>query len=78
MKNIHVILAMKNAQFGSLRGELEAVSPTAILQRGYAIARALPDGKILRSASDTEEGKRFGLTLADGELEGEVKKITAE
>ena len=77
-KNIQVILAMKSAKFGSLRGELEAVSPTAILQRGYAIARRLPDGKILRSASDTEEGKRFGLTLADGELEGEVKKITAE
>ncbi|MBH30802.1 MAG: exodeoxyribonuclease VII large subunit [Candidatus Marinimicrobia bacterium] len=78
MRNIDVILAMKSTQFKSLRGQLEAVSPTAILKRGYAIARTLPHGKILRSPSETELGDRFGLTLASGELEGEVKKITGE
>ena len=78
IKNIHVKLAMQRAQFESLNGELEEVSPTAILKRGYAIARALPHGKIFRSASDTKLGDRFGLTLANGELEGEVKKITGE
>ncbi|MEE2877279.1 MAG: exodeoxyribonuclease VII large subunit [Candidatus Neomarinimicrobiota bacterium] len=75
MKNIHVILAMKSAQYGLLCGQLEAVNPTAILQRGYAIARTLHDGKILRNTSHIKAGNRFGLTLADGELEGEVKKI---
>ena len=78
MRNIHVIFAMKSAQCTSLRGELEAVSPTAILKRGYAIARTLPHGKILRSVSETELGCRFGLRLASGEMEGEVKKITGE
>ena len=78
MRNIHVIFAMKSAQCTSLRGELEAVSPTAILKRGYAIARTLPHGKILRSVSETELGGRFGLTLASGEMEGEVKKIKGE
>jgi exodeoxyribonuclease VII large subunit len=48
---------------------LEALSPLAVLGRGYAIARRLPEGKILRAASDAPPGRRVRVQLSRGELD---------
>jgi exodeoxyribonuclease VII large subunit len=45
---------------------LNAVSPLAVLKRGYAIL--FDTGKVLRSVQDAQSGARLRARLADGEL----------
>jgi exodeoxyribonuclease VII large subunit len=50
---------------------LEALSPLAVLSRGYALVYAV-DGKLLRSAAATAVGQTIRARLAHGTLEAEV------
>jgi exodeoxyribonuclease VII large subunit len=50
---------------------LEALSPLAVLSRGYALVYA-GDGKLLRSAAGTAVGKTIRARLAHGTLKAEV------
>ena len=64
---------------GQLRGcasRLEALSPLAVLGRGYAVCWNADRTRILRDASDTTAGERVRVTLAKGELDCEVRDKT--
>lgn len=67
-------LSRQRHQLGQLAGVLDAVSPLAVLQRGYAIAKRA-DGSILRSAAQAKPGDRLALVLHDGELKCQVNAI---
>ena len=56
-------------------GRLKDVSPSTILGRGFSITRRVPDGVVLRCASDVEMGGRVRVTLSQGELECLVEKV---
>jgi exodeoxyribonuclease VII large subunit len=56
-------------------GRLQALSPLATLQRGYAVARA-PDGEVLRSVDDFEAGRPFQVRVTDGTVTAETLDIT--
>ncbi|MFP6654162.1 MAG: exodeoxyribonuclease VII large subunit, partial [Myxococcota bacterium] len=53
---------------------LDALSPLAVLGRGYSIARREADGRIVRSASDVAVGDRLELVLAAGQIGVEVTR----
>jgi exodeoxyribonuclease VII large subunit len=57
-------------------GRIDALSPLAILQRGYAICRDAR-GEILKDAAKAAAGEHVEVTLAKGELECKVEKIKA-
>lgn len=46
---------------------LDALSPLAVLARGYSVARA-PDGTVVRRRAQLPPGSPFTLRVADGEL----------
>jgi exodeoxyribonuclease VII large subunit len=52
---------------------LEALSPLAVLSRGYALIY-VADGKLLRSVADTAAGQTIRARIAHGTLEAEVKQ----
>ena len=47
-------------------GTLNAVSPLAVLGRGYSIARRLPERSVVRDSREIAAGDRLELTLAAG------------
>jgi len=54
---------------------LDAVSPLATLQRGYAIAHKLPEREVLRDAATLKPGDEIELRLARGRVECRVQKV---
>jgi exodeoxyribonuclease VII large subunit len=61
------------AQLAKLNATVVSLDPTAVLARGYSITYA-GSGKVLRNPQDVREGERIRTTLAQGQVESEVKK----
>lgn len=57
---------------------LDAVSPLATLDRGYAIVRRLPDGAVLRNARAVEPGDTIEARLAHGRVVCDVRETQDE
>jgi exodeoxyribonuclease VII large subunit len=58
-------------------GRIEALSPLAVLGRGYAVCWTADRARIVREAARVEIGDRVRVTLARGELDCEVKDRTS-
>ena len=50
-----------------LGGRLSALSPLAVLERGYAIAHKLPEERIVKSAAALQGGDLIRITFAEGQ-----------
>ncbi|MCD1651500.1 MULTISPECIES: exodeoxyribonuclease VII large subunit [Halomonas] len=66
-------LEARQARLHSAARALSAVSPLAVLGRGYAIAQD-EQGQIVRRAQDTQPGQLLKLKLGEGRLSVEVKR----
>jgi exodeoxyribonuclease VII large subunit len=55
-------------------GTLNAVSPLAVLSRGYSIARKLPERSLIRYSREIEAGDRLELSFAAGGAVCRVEK----
>ena len=71
-----VTLQRKSVQ--ALTGKLDALSPLAILERGYSICSKLPEGKIVRSVEEISIGDALKVLFTDGEAISEVKDKSAK
>lgn len=67
------ILATSQIQLNRASTRLEALSPVAVLSRGYALIYAA-DGTLLRSAGDVAPGQTIQARLGHGALEAQVTK----
>ena len=59
---------------GLAAASLDALSPLAVLQRGYAIAQD-EDGKLLRDAKSVSVGDSVKVRLAKGNLATRVEHV---
>jgi exodeoxyribonuclease VII large subunit len=62
------------ARAGTLGARLDALSPLAVLGRGYAVCWNDARTAIIRSAASVHPGDRVRVTLADGELPCRVEQ----
>jgi exodeoxyribonuclease VII large subunit len=67
-------LADKQTSLAAVAGRLNALSPLATLERGYAVAR-LADGRRLASVHDVEPNERFELRLRDGRVDATANLV---
>ena len=65
---------LRRAQVDGLSSRLQALSPLAVLQRGYAVLRG-PDGRILQSVSQVKPGDIVEVRIQDGDLTAQVQQI---
>ncbi|UCD25627.1 MAG: exodeoxyribonuclease VII large subunit [Gemmatimonadota bacterium] len=66
-------LEQRQALLERLSGQLEALSPLKVLQRGYSVARD-ESGNVLKQIADFAEGSEFRLTVSDGDIEATVRE----
>jgi exodeoxyribonuclease VII large subunit len=64
-------LGSRKSRFAVAAGKMDALSPLAILSRGYALCRD-GEGKIVKRACDVQAGDAVRVRLGAGELECEV------
>ncbi|WFM70768.1 exodeoxyribonuclease VII large subunit [Halomonas sp. CKK8] len=70
-------LARHRERLGGLARELQAVSPLAVLGRGYAILEDA-EGRVVRRAADTTPGQALEARLGEGRLALTVTGIEAD
>jgi len=56
-------------------GKLQTLSPLAVLERGYSIARVLPSKEVIRRASDLKVASRVNVKVHRGEFVARVEEI---
>ncbi len=57
---------------------LTAMSPTAVLERGYAICQRRRDGAVIRSVAAVQRREPVRVTVADGNIFADVTRVSAD
>jgi len=72
------LVKIRSENFGRVLGKLEALSPLAILKRGYSITMTEKDGHIVKDANSLKEKDMIRTKLAKGEIVSRVEEIVNE
>jgi exodeoxyribonuclease VII large subunit len=67
-------LDLRRRALGEAAARLGAMSPLAVLERGYALART-PDGTVVTDAAQVAPGDELELRLARGALDVRVERV---
>lgn len=68
------MIARNQERFVASVAKLDAMSPLKVLSRGYAMVQG-EEGRVLRSVSQTNPGRRIAVRLADGTIHASVTSI---
>ncbi len=66
-----VSLAARRSDYGNLRGQLQSLSPLAVLHRGYALVQD-ENGAVVRSANQLKPGQTVQTRLEEGSFTSHV------
>jgi exodeoxyribonuclease VII large subunit len=66
-------VAVRRERLRALADRLDALSPMAVLGRGYSIARRLPDRRVVSRLAHVREGQNVELLVTDGVITGLVR-----
>jgi exodeoxyribonuclease VII large subunit len=69
-----VQVATRRAAWSNLRGALQALSPLAVLERGYALVRD-EQGAVVRSVAQLSIGQTVSTRVAQGSFSSEVRDL---
>ena len=72
---IRRMLDTRRRRFGELAARLDALSPLAVLGRGYALARRTTDERIVRRAADVAVGDELEVQLGEGAIGAVVTRL---
>ncbi|MBS0260513.1 MAG: exodeoxyribonuclease VII large subunit [Planctomycetes bacterium] len=66
-------LAMIRQQLQAMAGQLEALSPLKVLERGYSVTRRVPSGEVIHSAAQVQVGDQLETLLQAGRIVSRVE-----
>ena len=69
------LLLQRRARLERLASQIEALSPVAILDRGYALVFDV-SGKLVKDAAQVKVGEDIRARVARGEIDATVKKTS--
>ncbi len=68
------MLSDRKAKVQMLSHKIQALSPLAVLERGYAIVTS-EDGKTIKKTTDAKPGQNINLRMSDGILKANVREV---
>jgi len=74
VSSITSALALHRSALQTLNGRLQALNPTAVLERGYSITRTFPGRHLISDAADVSTGQQVEILLAKGSIICRVEK----
>ena len=69
---------IKSNAISLLKEKLKALSPSAVLKRGYSIARKLPELMVIKDAGVLEKEDKIEVKVFKGRIESKVELIDLE
>lgn len=72
------LFGLKKEKFRTVIAKLDALSPLAILQRGYSVCFQHPSRKVIKNTSEVSAGDKVEVKLSDGEIICEVERVFSE
>ncbi|MGQ9727017.1 MAG: exodeoxyribonuclease VII large subunit [Candidatus Fervidibacter sp.] len=76
--NAEIALSKHRRKLELLAGKLEAMSPLAVLQRGYALLKDPLTGKVLTRSKHFTLGQNVEVLLSDGKLQVTVNEVMGD
>lgn len=77
-RHIRHYLEMARERSSSLFKRLEALSPLAVLSRGYSLTIRMPQGEVIKEASQVKIGEQVKTNLSKGSFISEVQEVFKE
>jgi len=74
IRNFERTIRQKRSLLRELSGRLHALSPAAILDRGYSITRTIPDKVVVRDPKMVDIGQELEIRVAKGFIKCRVEK----
>jgi exodeoxyribonuclease VII large subunit len=65
-------------RLGGLSGQLESLSPLAVLGRGYSLTQRVDDGQLITDASQVAPGQQVATRLSRGQLVSRIERVTPD
>ena len=78
LKEVKNYFDSKKKSLSLVSGKLNALSPLAVLERGFSLTRKLPGMEIIRDAGSLRLKDEIEVKFLRGRIEAEVKKIDGE
>lgn len=73
----HKFITLRRDQLAQTAAQIDALSPLAVLSRGYSIAQRAQDGATLRSTTDVSPGEQIVTRLPDGKILSRVLEVSS-
>ncbi len=68
-------LQVSRARLDAAAARLDALSPLAVLARGYSMTQRLADGRLIRDAAELNPGERIATRFAKGRAISRVEEV---
>jgi len=75
-RGVERLATERRSRLAMLGAQLDSLSPLAVLGRGYAVARRLDDGRIVREAGDVRVGDRLTVRVASAEIVATTERVS--
>jgi len=75
LRSIRRRLQLSRDRLAAIANRAEALSPLAVLGRGYSMTTREHDGELVRSAADVRIGERIMTRVAKGHIGSEVVSV---
>lgn len=63
---------LQSAHVNGMKHRLEALSPLAVLARGYAVVTRKDDGSVVSRVAQAQAGQQISIRVSDGQLSAEI------
>jgi exodeoxyribonuclease VII large subunit len=76
LRAVYGRLRLARQRTDTAAGRLEALSPLAVLERGYSLTQRMADGRLIRAAAELSPGEQITTRFARGQAMSRVERVS--